>query len=193
MKLFSYKLLGGYFMGKIFIAVLIVTITMIVAFSVIEQTNAQNASAIGSSLVVDGNSISVSISGEITRSGTYLLDINTSLSDLISVASGTTSNADSLAYDTSYPLVDGLSFYIAPKYDNTDVCSLEPITKVNINNDTPTKLQTISGIGSAVASAIVSYRDANGDYKRIEDIKNVSGIGNATFEKIKNYIVLRNA
>lgn len=73
------------------------------------------------------------------------------------------------------------------------MCSLEPIAKVNINKDTATKLQTISGIGSAVASAIVSYRDTNGDYKRIEDVKNVSGIGNATFEKIKNYIVLRNA
>ena len=68
---------------------------------------------------------------------------------------------------------------------------MEPIVKVNINSDDEEGLQTVKGIGSTVARAIVNYRKTNGEYKRIEDLKNVSGIGNATFEKIKDYVRLR--
>jgi len=119
------------------------------------------------------------------------LSLNTTLGDLIDTAQGVTSNADEDAYDTSYQLVDGYSFYIAPKYDNTDVCSLEPISKVNINEDDAETLQEINGFGATVSKALVTYREANGEFTRIEDIKNVNGIGNATFEKVKNYITLR--
>jgi len=68
---------------------------------------------------------------------------------------------------------------------------MEPIVKVNINADDAEGLQTVKGIGSTVAKAIVSYRETNGEYHRIEDLKKVSGIGNATFEKIKDYVRLR--
>lgn len=181
-------------MGKVFIAVLIVTVTMIVVFQFVDPNIVTNsASTATTSLTAGTNSISVSISGEITRAGTYIVDVNSTLASLISVASGVTSNADELAYDTTYVLSDGLSFYIAPKYDNTDVCSLEPISKVNINSDDEDTLQEVSGIGSTIAKSIVSHRESNGDFRRIEDLKNVSGIGNATFEKVKNYVVLRSA
>jgi len=180
-------------MAKVFIAVLIATVALIIVFQCIDPntsgtvfTNSTNTTSL-----VDSTSLTVSISGEVTRPGTYYLDLNLTLEDLIGVASGVTSNADPLAYNTDYVLENGYSFYIAPKYDNTDVCSLEPIVKVNINSDDAETLQTVAGIGNSIAKAIVSYRDANGEYKRIEDIKNVSGIGNATFEKIKNYIVLK--
>ena len=49
----------------------------------------------------------------------------------------------------------------------------------------------INGIGSTIATAIVNYRNDNGSFGRIEDIKNVNGIGNATFEKVKNYITIK--
>ena len=179
-------------MEKIFAVVLVVTIAMIVVLQFIDPNVAANAAQTTTSLV-SSTSISVTIDGEVTRPGTYMMDPNTTLESLIEVASGTTSNADELAYDTSYVLADGLSFYIAPKYDNSDVCSLEPIQKVNINTDNETKLSTVSGISSTIAGKIVSYRNTNGSFRRIEDVKEVSGIGNATFEKIKNYIVLRAA
>ncbi len=180
-------------MTKIFIAVLVVTVALIVVFQFIDPNIVTNGTSVTTSLVADSDSISVTINGEITRSGTYILSLNSSLNDLIEVANGVTSNADELAYDTSYILEDGQTFYIAPKYDNSDVCSLEPIKKVNINSDNETKLQEVSGIGQAIASAIVSHRESDGDYRRIEDLKGVGGIGNATFEKIKNYVVLRSA
>lgn len=187
--------MGGKSMTKVFIGVLIVTVVMIVIFQFVDPSApATITQAIDTVTNVNsGDTISVSITGEVTRTGTYLLDNGALLSDLIKAASGVTSNADELAYDTSYVLSDGLAFYIAPKYNNTDVCSMEPITKVNINADSKEDLQIVNGLGSSTAAAIVSYREKNGPYKRIEDIKNVSGIGNATFEKVKNYIRLRAA
>ena len=72
-----------------------------------------------------------------------------------------------------------------------DVCSMSPIAKVCINVASSHQLQTVSGIGATVANAIVSYRTSTASFGRIEELKNVTGIGNATFEKIKNYVTLR--
>ena len=179
-------------MVKVFAAVLITAVVVIVVFQFIDPNVAQTTGAVSTSLVSSkSNSLSVAISGEVTRAGTYILEPNTTLDDLIHLAGGVTSNADPLAYDTGYLLEDSFSFYIAPKYLNSDVCSMDPITKVCINTDDEATLQSVSGISSTIAKSIVSYRTSNGSFKRIEDVKKVSGIGNATFEKIKNYIRLR--
>ncbi len=182
-------------MVKIFAAVLITCVVLIVVFQFIDPSVETAGGNANTQLVSDSNStsdsISVTIAGEVTRPGTYVLEKNTTLEDLISVASGTTTNADELAYNTSYLLEDAASFYIAPKYDHSDVCSMEPIVKTNINKDDEEGLQLIKGIGSTIAKAIVSYRSTNGTFGRIEDLKKVNGIGNATFEKIKDYVRLR--
>lgn len=182
-------------MVKIFAAVLITCVVMIVVFQIIDPSVESVGGNAQTQLVSDsnttGSTISVTIDGEVTRKGTYVLETNTTLGDLISVASGLTTNADELAFDTSYLLEDKASFYIAPKYDHSDVCSMEPIVKANINKDNEEGLQVVNGIGSTIAKAIVQYRTTNGNFGRIEDLKKVSGIGNATFEKIKDRIRLR--
>ena len=60
--------------------------------------------------------------------------------------------------------------------------------KVNINTANIDALCTLDGIGETKALAIINYRDVNGNFETIEDIKKVSGIKDATFEKIKDYI-----
>ena len=65
-----------------------------------------------------------------------------------------------------------------------------PAGKVNINTSDETALQTLDGIGEAKAKAIVEYRSKNGNFKTIEDIKNVSGIGDSVYEKIKDNITV---
>lgn len=60
--------------------------------------------------------------------------------------------------------------------------------KISINTATLEELQTLTGIGKSKAEAIIEYRTKNGLFKTIEDIKNVSGIGDAAFEKIKDSI-----
>ena len=62
--------------------------------------------------------------------------------------------------------------------------------KVSINSATKEQLMTLSGVGESKASAIISYREENGGFKELEDIKKVSGIGDALYEKIKDNITL---
>lgn len=64
-------------------------------------------------------------------------------------------------------------------------------SKININTATQTQLETLSGIGPSTATKIIAYREENGKFTKIEDIKNVSGIGESKFEKIKDDIVVK--
>ena len=62
--------------------------------------------------------------------------------------------------------------------------------KISINTATVNELMTLNGIGESKAKAIIKYREENGPFEKIEDIKNVSGIGDSAYEKIKDYIKL---
>ena len=62
------------------------------------------------------------------------------------------------------------------------------ISIVNINTATQTELETLPGIGPSLALKIINYRSENGKFSSIEDIKNVSGIGDVKYNNIKNYI-----
>src|SRR5699024_7985168 len=61
---------------------------------------------------------------------------------------------------------------------------------VNINTASQTELETLPGIGPSIALRIINYREENGRFSSIEDIKNVSGIGDSKFDDIKNYITV---
>lgn len=63
-----------------------------------------------------------------------------------------------------------------------------PNSKISINNASEKELQTLTGIGQSKAKAIIKYREEVGNFKTIQDIKNVSGIGDSAFEKIKDQI-----
>lgn len=59
------------------------------------------------------------------------------------------------------------------------------IAAVNINTATQSELESLSGVGPAKAKAIIDYRKANGGFKRPEDLKNVKGIGDKSFQKLR--------
>ena len=63
--------------------------------------------------------------------------------------------------------------------------------KVNLNTASESELQTLTGIGPSKAAAIIEYRDTNGPFKEIEQLKEISGIGDKTFEKLKEEISVR--
>lgn len=62
--------------------------------------------------------------------------------------------------------------------------------KININTADSTALQTLNGVGPATAQKIIDYRHSNGSFSSVEDIKNVSGIGDKTYEKLKDSITI---
>ncbi|OGC74663.1 MAG: hypothetical protein A2145_01405 [candidate division Zixibacteria bacterium RBG_16_40_9] len=68
--------------------------------------------------------------------------------------------------------------------------SEEKVRQVNLNLATPDELESLPSIGPVLAKRIVDYRQQNGGFKTIEDIKKVQGIGNKIFGSIKNYITV---
>ena len=66
----------------------------------------------------------------------------------------------------------------------------EENSKVNINKATKEEIMTLSGIGESKALAIIKYREENNGFKDISEIMNVSGIGEALFNKIKEFITI---
>ena len=74
-----------------------------------------------------------------------------------------------------------------PNSSTTDTTS----KKVNINTATQEELDTLPGIGPSIAAKIIDYREQNGKFNSIEEIKEVSGIGEAKYEKIKDSITIK--
>ena len=133
---------------------------------------------------------SYTIEGEVTKVGTYTLADAITMADLIEAAGGVAPNADDRAYFSNASLTAGQTYYIASKYDSCDVCGSSEITKVNINADNAETLMSINGITSSVASSIVSYRSEKGTFQTIEQLKEVYGIGDATYRRVRNYVIL---
>ncbi|HOJ45643.1 MAG TPA: helix-hairpin-helix domain-containing protein [Bacilli bacterium] len=174
-------------MYKVMIAVIIFTITTLIILLSLDPNINANSVALQSSA---GAYFSASISGQVLRPGTYAMDEGDQLGDLIEKAGGVTENADERAYTLDCLIVNAMSYYIAPLYAEDDICGDYPYPKVGINSGTKEDLLVISGVGTTISAAIVGYREQHGSYSYLEQIKQVSGIGNATFEKIKNYITL---
>jgi len=179
-------------MFKAIIAVIIGAVILLVVMSNVDKaTSSTTTDTTETTTTTESNNLSLTITGEVTKTGTYYVASGGTLGDLITSAGGVTSNADSKAYNLDYILKNNQSFYIAPIYNTSDTCSQTLYTKFNINEATSTELASINGITATIGTSIVSYRTSNGSFTRIEDVKEVSGIGSATFEKIKNYITLK--
>lgn len=160
------------------------------------------ASATGESIVVD-------VSGAVNTPSVVTLNADGRVEDAIRAAGGLKDNADLTDINRAAFLTDGEKIIVPTKDSsskkenrtvgneqkndeiNTEVnSSLENDGKININIADSAKLQELNGIGPALSERIIEYRENNGNFKTIEDIKSVSGIGDKTFEKFKNNITV---
>jgi competence protein ComEA len=176
-------------MVKIVIGVLIAAVVVIVGFMILDPN--VNTNITGSvTEVSETNTTSYKIEGEVNLPGTYALGESATMQELIDAAGGLTANADELAFFSDAVLTANNTYYIASKYDYSDVCNTDEIVKVNINKDDEDTLTTINGISSSIAASIVSYRTGNGVFNTIESLLDVYGIGNATYLKVRNFVKL---
>lgn len=178
---------------KTIIIIVALTVVGLVAFGLVSnmlQTNATTTAL--DSGVANGSLITVSVLGEVNHTGTFSLNKDATLGDLIDAASGTNSNADTLAFNTSCVLKAKETYYIAPIYDNGTSCAVTPIKKCNINAADAETISSITGVSATVANAVVSYRASN-TFECLEDLKNVSGIGTATYTKMRTKVTLKDA
>lgn len=151
-----------------------------------------------------GGIIYVDIGGEVNSPGVYEVSEGTRLFQLIEKAGGLTEEADIDVINRAEPVYDGQKILIASYEESEDAAKTAQTTsdsnsyatqnssaddeRVNINTADSVTLQTIPGIGPSKAERIIEYRNTVGRFDKIEDIKNISGIGDKTFDSIKAYI-----
>lgn len=154
----------------------------------------------------ENNQIYVDISGAISHPGVYCLSKNDRLFTLIQKAGGLTENAAVNTVNQSIKLEDQQKIVILTQEEakntqaeNTSLSVSDSSiskkdnddqAKININQADLSQLQQLSGIGAKKAQAIIDYRTENGDFKSIDELGKVNGIGEKTVEKLKNSITI---
>lgn len=153
---------------------------------------------------IEEKDIIIHIAGAVKKQGIVKIKEGSRISDVIESAGGITEEADLSKINLAYTLQDGQKVYVPSVDDkeNADTVTKEAgqkvieedstnkTKKININTASQTELETLKGIGPSTALKIINYRSENGNFKRIDDIKNVPGIGDSKFENIKNDICI---
>jgi competence protein ComEA len=141
--------------------------------------------------------IVVHITGAVPRPGVYALPQGARVQDGISAAGGFLAEADKTNINLAQALEDGEKLDI-PYIEGGSPVLATPFPQVvatttdliDINTATTAELDTLPGIGPTTAQKIIDYRTANGPFVSTEDIINVSGIGPASYERIKDLITV---
>lgn len=154
----------------------------------------------------------VYVTGAVNFPGVVQLEVGSRIEDAINIAGGITENADLEKVNLAYSLEDGQKLYIPTKNEEkTEYISTENgeevvedrkstsvssegktgNLKVNLNTDNARELESLPGVGPALAQKIMDYRKENGNFKSVEDLKNVSGIGDKKFESMKEYVLVK--
>ncbi|KXT82557.1 Late competence protein ComEA, DNA receptor [Streptococcus sp. DD11] len=148
--------------------------------------------------------LTVDVKGEVKHPGVYQLKAGSRIYDAIQKAGGMTAEADSKSVNLAQKLADEAVVYVtkigeggADVTAGTAEASSQAAASrsaqsdlINLNTATEAELQTITGIGQKRAQDIIAYRESNGGFKSVDDLKNVSGIGDKTLEKLKEYVTV---
>lgn len=137
--------------------------------------------------------IYVDISGQVKKPGVYKVISGTRLFDVIEMAGGLTQKADKDGFNQAEVVSDGQKIIIPAKGEVDVPAAISGSAAsglININTADSAALQEIPGVGPATADKIIAYRNENGSFGSKEDIKNVSGIGDKTYEKMKDKITI---
>lgn len=147
----------------------------------------------------------VYVCGAVNQPGIYTLNAGSRLYEAIALAGGFSAEAAPAYHNLARSISDGERIYILSAKE-LELLTVEQQTHgengeenpfmegnslINLNTATAEQLMTLSGIGEAKAKAILEYRKKVGQFTDIEEIKNVSGIGEAMFERIKDKIIVK--
>ena len=150
------------------------------------------------------DTIFVFVCGCVQSPGVYELQMNARIFDAIDASGGMTEQACTEYWNLAQCLEDGKKIYVpsrdeihqesVAKLSSIDVENVSGVEetdgKVNINTANKEQLMQLSGVGESRAEGIITYRTEHGNFSSIEEIKNVSGIGDAIFSKMKDKITV---
>ncbi len=153
---------------------------------------------------LEDKEIIIHVTGAVKKQGIVKVKQDSRISDVIDKAGGISNKADLSKINLAYIVQDGQKVYVPSVDDKEDVNTVieeagtnvikdgidssNKGSKININKASQTELETLNGIGPSTALKIINYRNSNGNFKTIDDIKDVPGIGESKFENIKNEI-----
>lgn len=133
----------------------------------------------------------VHIKGAVANPGLYPVTGTTRWQAVVEAAGGLTADADVTAINLAKIAVDQESLYIPVQGETAPAAGTAAASPaasstalVNLNTASEAELQTLSGIGPAKAADIIAYRETSGGFKSVEDLMNVSGIGEKTYERL---------
>lgn len=156
---------------------------------------AESISAMDGSVSVtkDENRIYVYVCGFVNEPGVYALHEDSRMFEAVEMAGGISEGGCADYLELASVLADGMRIYVpsveeAEQAIVNDHAGTDAQGRININKASREELMTLPGIGEAKADAIIRYREANGQFTVIEDIMNISGIKEAAFSKIRDYI-----
>lgn len=177
----------------VIILLLIVIKLIIISSNKVEIEDDENLNA-SKEEYLDDEYYYVDIKGCIKNPGVYKLIKGSRVKDVIELAGGLTSDSDTSNINLAKIIEDEMVININSVNDNSGnnygMNSTNLSDLININTASLEQLMTLSGIGESKAKSIISYREENGNFNEIEDITKVSGIGQALYEKIKDYITV---
>ena len=149
----------------------------------------------------------VDVKGAVLHPGVYALNEEERIIDAVNLAGGYTSNADTQLINHAQKVQDEMVIYIPAQGEKLDEVTSSFISmpaagtatsgssakdgKINLNQADEAALTTLSGIGPSKAQSIIAYREENGGFQSIEDLKKVTGIGEKTYEKLKDSISVK--
>lgn len=141
--------------------------------------------------------IYVDIKGAVVKPGMYEGNANMRVWDAVMLAGGVSDTADTKQVNFSERIVDQMIIYVPKIGEEVEVpekssasqeSQSKDTSKINLNQASETELQTLPGVGQKKAQEIIRYREENDGFKSIEDLKNISGFGEKTFDKLKESI-----
>jgi competence protein ComEA len=139
----------------------------------------------------EGEEIFVHILGEVQRPGLYGLRGGDRAIDVVAAAGGFTDAADQAQLNLARFVVDGEQILV-PAIGQTPLAApgMTAGGKVNLNTADAAALETLPRVGPAMAARIIDWREANGGFRAIEDLLGVTGIGDKTFEGLKDLVTI---
>lgn len=141
-----------------------------------------------------GAPIYIHILGAVAKPGLYLLSDGDRAVDAVAAAGGFTAAADQSGLNLARLLVDGEQILV-PNIGEPPVAAgaaggTTAGGKVNINTADETALETLPRVGPAMAKRIIDWRDKNGRFTALEDLMSVTGVGEKTFDSLKDLVTL---
>lgn len=144
--------------------------------------------------------IMIDIKGQVASPGVFELPAGARAKDAIAAAGGFLESADPTAINLALKVQDEMVLYVPAAGEELPVLA-SPVQAgraagaegglIDINSATDVELMELPGIGPSKAAAIIAYRTENGNFEKIEDLKDVTGIGDKSFEQLKDGITVR--